>query len=113
MWDEKRVRRVTLRKGRPGADDVALIVGGRFAAFRDNRNYDPEVRYALEREGALETLEGVQWADWDASGRLLVATSDGRLLVRGDTPASAASWEVDLSADEPDPQAPPDEARRW
>jgi hypothetical protein len=41
-WDEKRVRRVTMRKRRPGADDAALIVGGRFAAFRDNRNYDPE-----------------------------------------------------------------------
>src|SRR5918996_1273141 len=59
-----RVRFVTLRKGRPGAEDVALRVGGRFAAFRDNRNYDPEVWYALEREGALETLEDVQWADW-------------------------------------------------
>ena len=114
LWDEKRVRRVTMRKRRPGADDVALIVGGRFAAFRDNRNYDPEVWYGLEREGALETLEGVQWADWDASGRMLVATTDGRLQVRGaEGPDSAVSWEVDLSADEPDPQPPPDEARRW
>ena len=79
MWDEKPARRVTMRKRRPGADDVALIVGGRFAAFRDNRNYDPEVWYALEREDTLETLEGVQWADWDGSGRTLVATTDGRL----------------------------------
>ena len=74
----------------------------------------PEVWYALEREDTLETLEGVQWADWDGSGRMLVATTDRRLQVRGaEGPDSAVSWEVDLSADEPDPQPPPDEARRW
>ena len=82
--------------------------------LRDNRNYDPEVWYALERDDTLETLVDVQWADWDPSGRLLVATCDGRLQVRdAEGPDSAVSWEVDLSADEPDPQPPPDEARRW
>jgi hypothetical protein len=46
--------------------------------------------------------------------RMLVATTDGRLQVRGaEGPDSAVSWEVDLSADEPDPQPPPDQARRW
>jgi hypothetical protein len=114
VWDERRVRRVTMRKRHPVDGDAALVVGGRFAAFRDNRNYDPEIWYALEHDGTLETLAGVQWADWDPSGRLLVATTDGRLQVRGvEAHDSAVSWEVDLSADEPDPQPPPDEARRW
>jgi hypothetical protein len=67
-----------------------------------------------ETEDRLETLVDVQWADWDASGRLLVATTDGRLQVLGaEGPDSAVSWEVDLSADEPDPRPPPEEARRW
>jgi hypothetical protein len=112
-WDEKRARRVTMRKPNP-TRDRALVVGGRFAAFRDVRNYDPQVWYALERAGRLETLDGVQWADWDPRGRLLAATTDGRLQVRGGdgAPASVA-WEVDLSGDEPDPRPPPDEARRW
>jgi hypothetical protein len=67
-----------------------------------------------ETEDRLETLVDVQWADWDASGRLLVATTDGRLQVLGaEGPDSAVWWEVDLSADEPDPRPPPEEARRW
>jgi hypothetical protein len=59
-------------------------------------------------------LDGVQWADWDRRGRLLVATTDGRLQVRsGGTTERNVAWEVDLSRDEPDPKPPPDEARRW
>jgi hypothetical protein len=113
-WDERRARRVTMRKPRPSTDGTSLIVGGRFAAFRDVRNHDPEVWYAIERDGDLETLEDVQWAEWDGRGRLLVATTDGRLQVRdGDLTPAGARWEVDLAADEPDPRPPPDEARRW
>jgi hypothetical protein len=113
-WDEKRARRVTMRKPSPADDAVRLLVGGRFAAFRDVRNYDPEVWYALERPGRLDTLEGVQWAEWDGRGRLLVATTDGRLQIRtGGFGPDAVVWERDLSADVPDPQPPPAEARRW
>jgi hypothetical protein len=113
-WDERRVKRVTMRKPRPGDAGTSLLVGGRFAAFRDVRNYDPEVRYALERGTTIDALQDVQWADWDARGRLLVATTDGRLQVRSGAGAgSTLAWEIDLSADEPDPRPPPDEARRW
>jgi hypothetical protein len=113
-WDERRAPRVTLRKPSPGGAEEALLVGGRFAAFRDSRNDDPEVWYAIERAGELVTLDGVQWADWDRRGRLLVATTEGRLQVRvGDVTETGVVWQIDLSGDEPDPQPPPDEARRW
>jgi hypothetical protein len=113
-WDEVRARRVTMRKPSPAHGGVGLIVGGRFAAFRDVRNYDPEVWYALERGRDVETLEGVQWAEWDARGRLLVATTDGRLQIRtGGFGTDAVVWEHDLSTDAPDPQPPPAEASRW
>jgi len=111
-WDERRARLVTMRKPSPKTGGVRLLVGGRFAAFRDSRNHDPEVWYALEDGGDLRTLDGVQWADWDAGGRLLVATSDGRLQVR-DAGGSDVSWETDLAADDPDPRPPPDDAREW
>jgi hypothetical protein len=113
-WDEKRARRVTMRKPNSADGALRLLVGGRFAAFRDVRNYDPEVWYALEHPGGLDTLEGVQWAEWDGRGRLLVATSDGRLQIRTNGfGTEAVVWERDLSADAPDPQPPPAEARRW
>jgi hypothetical protein len=114
-WDERRATRVTMRKASPAAPGRALVVGGRFAAFRDIREHDPEVWYALERGDDLETLEDVQWADWDRRGRLIVATTDGRLQVREGDPTGGGgiTWETDLSVDEPDPQPPPDEARRW
>jgi hypothetical protein len=112
MWDEQRAPRVTLRKANPREEDRRLLVGGRFAAFRDSRNYDPEVWYALEEGGDLRFLEDAQWADWDASGRLLVATRQGRLQVR-DPDGSRVRWELDLAGDDPDPQPPPDEARVW
>jgi hypothetical protein len=113
-WDEKRARFVTVQKVRPGDASTRLLVSGRFAAFRDSRNHDPEVSYVLERAGTTGTLDGVQWAHWDASGRLLVATTDGRLQIRsGDTAPGSIVWETDLSADEPDPRPPPDEARAW
>jgi hypothetical protein len=113
-WDEKRARRVTMGKRSPADGDVRLIVGGRFAAFRDVRNYDPGVWYALERAGRLETLEGVQWADWDGHGRLLLATTDARLEVRTEPFGErAVVWRHDVSTDRPDPQPPPPEARSW
>jgi hypothetical protein len=112
MWDEQRAPRVTLRKPNPREKDRRLLVGGRFAAFRDSRNYDPEVWYALEEGGDLRFLEDAQWADWDAFGRLLVATRQGRLQVR-DPDGSRVRWELDLAGDDPDPQPPPNEARVW
>jgi hypothetical protein len=73
------------------------------------------VTYALEEDGDLLPLDDVQWADWSADGRLLVATVDGRLEVReGDARGVAVVSEVaDLAALRPDPQAPPADAFHW
>ena len=112
-WDEHRAPRVTMEKARPGDGSTRLVVGGRFAAFRDSRNHDPEVWYALARGADIRTIEDSQWAEWDARGRLLVATTDGRLQIRAGAGTADVAWERDLSGDEPDPQAPPAEASRW
>ena len=68
----------------------------------------------------LETLayeprgisDHVQWAEWDARGRLLVATDDGRMQIR-DGADGSVQWEADEGAFEPDPTPPPAEASTW
>jgi hypothetical protein len=68
------------------------------------------LRYALD--GAA--LEEAAWADWDAGGRLLVATTAGSLEVR--EPAGGewrTTWSHDLRDLEPDPAEAPAWARRW
>jgi hypothetical protein len=113
-WDERRATRVRMQKPSPLDPDTRLVVSGRFAAFRDIRNHDPTVGYALERGRSRRDLDRVQWADWDDRGRLLVATTDGRLQARtGAFAGDDMVWEHDLSADRPDPQPPPPEAREW
>ena len=57
-------------------------------------------------------LDHVQWADWDAQGRLLVATDEGRLQIR-DGANGSVQWEADENAFEPDPAPPPAEASVW
>jgi hypothetical protein len=37
-------------------------------------------------DGTPHHLEGIEWADWDAAGRLLVATTDGWLQAREGDP---------------------------
>ena len=91
-----------------------LAASGRYAAFRSGQPSWAEARYAIVEDGAERPLRDVQWADWDAAGRLLVATTDGRLEVRDSpwTPADA-TWTVDLARDTPTPTEPPAIARRW
>lgn len=116
MWDERRVDRLRMEKARPGSDgSERLIVGGWYAAFRGSYGRRTEIRYELDDAGTIRPLEDVQWADWDAGGRLLVATRDGRLQIRDlaeGWPARVVS-EHDLAALEPDPTPPPPSASRW
>lgn len=127
-WDER--REVELVKDRPDGGDGGrtdgptgprLHVQGGYAAFRTSPDwYDPPL-YHLSWPDREVVLEGVQWADWDRAGRLLVATVDGRLQVRDVDVAAAADpggtarvrFEVDLAPSTPDPRAAPPEARRW
>jgi len=108
-WDEQ--REVIMEKARPGGG--RLMVRGRYAAFRDMGPAWGAPRYALDEAGHHE-LEGVQWADWDASGRLLVATTKGALEVRAEPfDAASAVWRYDLGPLRPQPTEPPAEASRW
>ncbi|PYM28392.1 MAG: hypothetical protein DMD80_12200 [Candidatus Rokuibacteriota bacterium] len=109
-WDESRP--VTMQKARPKTDGaVALAVHGWFAAFRSG--VPGESLYAIVENGRERWLEGVQWADWDAEGRLLIATEDGRLQIRDGADAATVAWEHDLAGLTPAPAPPPEEARRW
>ena len=110
MWDE--TRPVTMEKARPKSEgSVRLAVHGWFAAFRSGAS--GETLYAIIEGERQRWLDGAQWADWDAEGRLLVATDDGRLQIRDGGDATAVLWEQDLSGLTPAPTPPPAEAKQW
>lgn len=115
MWDEGRSH-IELRKVRPGGGPD-LIVGGQFAAFRSGPAGEAnECSYRLATSSASSALEGVQWADWAADGRLLTMTHDGRLQTRLASGAgSTVTWERDVVGPlpGPQPQPPPPMATRW
>ena len=102
-----------MEKVRPGSNDqTRLTVHGDFAAFRSGQGSDTV--YQIVQSGTAHWLEDVQWADWDAEGRLLVATIDGKLQIRelSDHHTLVRS-EVDLGAVRPEPLPPPVEAHGW
>jgi hypothetical protein len=70
--------------------------------------------YAIVDAGRTVPLADAQGADWDADGRLLVATVDCRLQIR-DYSASGLSVrsEVDVGSLTPAPSPPPEDAHRW
>jgi hypothetical protein len=111
IWDER--RQVTMEKLRPKSDGARrLAVHGYFAAFRSGA--PGETLYALiDASGTQRWLEGVQWADWDAEGRLLVATEDARLQIRDGDDANTVLSEADLRSIPLSPAPAPDEAHRW
>ena len=113
-WDEQRSERVTMKKPRPKSrGDVTLTVRGHFAAFRTSLPGETKVtEYALVEGRRRRALDDAQWADWDAEGRLLVATRDGRLQIRAGDDLAAVS-DVDLSVLSPAPSPPPHDASRW
>lgn len=113
-WDEARGDSIVMEKTRPSSDgSERLMVNGTYAAIRELHGVRTDVRYELHRGGDAAVLEGVQWADWDANGRLLVATWDGRLQIRETADGDSIVWEADESAFEPDPAPPPAEASNW
>lgn len=64
-------------------------------------------RYTLDGDA----LDGVTWADWDARGRLLVATRDACLEIR--TANNKVRSSRSLADFEADPQPSPPRAQRW
>ena len=115
LWDIGRTPYLTMEKSRPGTvGAVRLTVAGWYAAYRSGQPSWSEVRYAVDAGGGPRPLDGVQWADWDRMGRLLVATTNGRLEVRPDPQDDArVAWSIDLGDDQPAPAEPPSIARRW
>lgn len=105
-WDE--TRPVELRKRRPvDGSRLWLHVEGSFAGFRTSPDTRIPAAYALVTDRDVVVLD-VQWADWSNDGRLLVATSDGRLEVRsGDQFEWSPIFTENLSEMRPDPQPPP------
>lgn len=108
-WDER--RRAIMLKTEPGGA-TALEVEGKYAAFRKGEPRVEPPLYWLDRDGEIELLEGVQWADWAADGRLLIVTSDGRLETWSPAEGSRETI-VDLGNLEPDPRPTPSWASKW
>jgi hypothetical protein len=114
-WEIRRAARIRMQKPRPGDADVHLLLTGGYAATRQGTpGRGGDVAYALAGPGGSAPLPGVQWADWAADGRLLVATTEGHLEIRDGEPGA---WRIasrsDLSAMLPAPSRPPEAARRW
>jgi hypothetical protein len=116
MWDLRRTGELKMEKTRPRSNGaMRLRVSGSFAAFRSGSpGGAKEVCYEIAENDKVTSLEHVQWADWHADGRLLIATVDGKLQIRdySGTVASVRS-EIDLRPLTPNPLPPPDEAYRW
>ena len=111
VWDERRA--VCMHKRRPGGSEE-LLVEGSYAAFRGNPAFRNPARYTLVRDGGPESLTGVQWADWDERGRLLVATEEGRIQMRALTPEGFTPvFDEDLAERKPTPTPAPEWAREW
>jgi hypothetical protein len=118
MWDERRADHVVLRKPQPGSPSgaIELQVQGHFAAFREGPTgtRTRDINYTLRRGSSDEPMPDVQWADWAADGRLLVATTAGRLQIRSAARGEIEiDSEVDLAPLQPAPEPAPAEARHW
>lgn len=73
-----------------------------------------DVHYVMRDGGRRAPVEGAAWADWDASGRLLVATFDGALEVRERSGVGwEPTWRHDLGGRSPEPCEAPEWAQRW
>ncbi len=109
-WDDR--ADVTMEKPQPGGSWNLLVTGG-YAGHRTSPDWYDPAEYALS-DGSDLTILDAQWADWDRTGRLLLATTDGRLQIRtleGATPT--VDFDHDLAPILPDPQPPPPEASEW
>lgn len=108
-WDEQRAARI--RKPQPGGHLVLYA-----ANWRHGRPAIDGIAavYWLESEAGMTALDDLQWADWDARGRLLAATTAGCLQIREVTADGfRIAFEQDLAALTPCPTRSPDWAREW
>jgi hypothetical protein len=111
MWDERRNESIQMIKPNFQTGTVLHIQGGAMASFGYGELNDATCpKYSLEfPDGQVEVLAGVQWADWSADGRLLVATLQGELQIREN---ADVIWRYD-TANDPSRRVAPPEARVW
>ncbi len=111
-WDETRT--VTMEKPQPGSSDWILHVTGSYPGLRTSPSWHDPAEYAVSNNNDLTILDDVQWADWDDRGRLLLATTSGRLQIRVHGGAATdLVFDHDLAALRPEPQPPPPDATEW
>ena len=93
-------------RDRPGGDERLEL---RDNGYVRGRLEGRAPRYALDGE----SLTDVVWADWDARGRLLVATRAATVEIR--TAKNKVTHSASLADDhwQPAPSAAPATARRW
>lgn len=112
-WDERRNAR--MQKRQPGSKRLLHLesLGSAGGEFGVNQAMDGfSVCYSLESDGGIEVLDDLQWADWDAEGRLLAATRCGKLQIRNLDDGSIVFVE-DLSLLKPMPTPSPPWAQHW
>ena len=108
MWDERRA--VALEKPRPvGVETLRLEDDGLVDSALGFDNRRPRYRWLRGNESVL--LEGADWCDWDALGRLLVAKEDALRILDGATRKELSRH--DLSSLAPNPQMAPAWAQTW
>jgi hypothetical protein len=115
IWDPH--RNSCMRKRQPGSDRFLYVesLGWAGGEFSGKQAVDGmHVRYSFGREGELQVLDDLQWADWDRNGRLLVATREGKLQIRNiGLHGAQIFFEEDLSLIEPNPAPAPAWACHW
>ncbi|MBZ5578708.1 MAG: hypothetical protein LAP40_19270 [Acidobacteriia bacterium] len=106
---------LTLWHEQPGGSGVRLGLIHRGVDFRRPGMEGVQLEYFLqERPTDVTPMPEVVWADWDHQGRLLVATSEGRLEVHERHGSKRTRvWSEDLTDRTPDPQPAPEWASRW
>jgi hypothetical protein len=105
---------LVIRRGRPGGKGCLGLVR-RSTDFRRGGIEGAVVEYFLQDSpDDVKPLPEAAWADWDGSGRLLVATRAGELEVRRcNGGVQERIWSADLRGLAPDPQPAPPWAGRW
>ncbi len=115
FWDQHRNAR--LQKRQPKGNRLLCVeslgwAGGELGI--DQAIDGLRTRYWMGYDGERWPLDDLQWADWDAEGRLLAATRCGKIQLRDlQGEGSETLFEEDLTLLEPDPSAAPAWARRW
>jgi hypothetical protein len=104
VWDYK--RDVILHKVCAAHGCTLRMIRGRYGEARGIEGYAPRFELDLA-SGQRVAMSDVSWADWDHSGRLLVATKSGRLQARDVSDVMLICEEHDLTNMTPLPAPPP------